>query len=195
MYNEFSKVFTQLQKEPEYSRYQDKLIDDSFQKIKNEMIDEFNNHLITKEIEGGIGSPNISGTLNNITNLYSFIGFETGTDPIEPIRSILLKINYRIIKSNKEASSQVIINIPIAQEIFDVTPMPWAVGRSWAKGIESGISGLGYYLYKNKNSRSGLGLQSQKQIRTGVSFKNTKYISDIINKYNIKFKNIGSTTI
>jgi hypothetical protein len=26
--------------------------------------------------------------------------------------------------------------------------MPWAAGRSWAKGIETGISGLGFYLRK-----------------------------------------------
>ena len=65
--------------------------------------------------------------------------------------------------------------------------MPWATGRSWARGIETGISGLGYYLKKTKNSRSGLGVQSANQhIRSGVMFKNSKYISDLINRFNLK---------
>ena len=29
-----------------------------------------------------------------------------------------------------------------------MTPLPWAVGqRSWMDGIETGLSGLGFYLY------------------------------------------------
>ncbi len=74
--------------------------------------------------------------------------------------------------------------------------MPWAVGRSWARGIETGISGLGYYLKQTKNSRSGLGVQSTKnQIRTGVSFKNSKYISDLINRFNKELKQLNKLNI
>ena len=78
-----------------------------------------------------------------------------------------------------------------AREIFEITPLPWANGRSWAKGIESGLSGLGYYLKKESSkSRSGLGIQSSKKVRKGVKFKNTQYISALIKKYEIKFKRI-----
>ena len=28
------------------------------------------------------------------------------------------------------------VSIPTAQDIFAITPLPWATGRSWAEGIE-----------------------------------------------------------
>ena len=69
--------------------------------------------------------------------------------------------------------------------------MPWATGRSWAKGIETGISGLGYYLLKNTDSsRSGLGIQSPRKVRKKSKFKNTQYISALIKKYEKEFKNL-----
>ena len=82
--------------------------------------------------------------------------------------------------------------IPDAKEIFAVTPIPWATGRSWAKGIETGISGLGYYLKVDRdNSRSGLGIQSPRKVRKkGVKFNNISYISALIKKYKKKFENL-----
>jgi hypothetical protein len=41
-----------------------------------------------------------------------------------------------------------------------------------------------------KNSRSGVGVQSEKQVRSGARFQNTKYISDLINKFNNDLKNL-----
>ena len=66
------------------------LVTKAFQKKKNQMIAEFQGHPVTREIQGGINSDNISGTLNGITNLYSFIGFEDGADPTEVIEDMLL---------------------------------------------------------------------------------------------------------
>ena len=41
---------------------------------------------------------------------------------------------------------------PTREEVFSITPLPWANGRSWLDGIETGISGLGAYLYdRNKD--------------------------------------------
>jgi hypothetical protein len=72
--------------------------------------------------------------------------------------------------------------MPTPKDIFQITPMPWATGRSWAKGIESGISGLGYYANVYGKGRSGGGVQSGNKIRSG-RFKSTPYISSLINKY------------
>jgi len=83
------------------------------------------------------------------------------------------------------------VTLPEAQEIFKATPLPWAPGRSWAKGIESGLSGLGYYLKKSSGgSRSGLGVQTSQKVRKGVKFNNTKYISSFLKKYQKQFENI-----
>ena len=193
---EWIKMFQDLQADKEYQKEINRIIDQEFNKIKDEFIDEFMNHPITQEIQGGIGATNISGTLGGITNLYSFIGFDEGTDPIRPIEEILKKSNYRIIYNNKSVDATVIFDIPTAAQIFEITPMPWAVGRSWARGIETGISGLGYYLKKTKNSRSGLGVQSStEQVRAGVMFKNSKYISDLISRFNKELKQLNKLNI
>ena len=188
-------MFQELQADKEYQKQVNSIIDSEFNKIKNDYIQEFINHPITQEIKGGINAANTSGTLGGITNLYSFIGFDEGTDPIKPIEDLLNKSNYRIVFNNKATDSTVIFDIPTAAQIFEITPMPWAIGRSWARGIETGISGLGYYLKKIKNSRSGLGIQSStEQIRTGTSFKNTRYISDLINRFSKDLRNLNKIT-
>ena len=184
-------LLRQLQKDSTYLKIQNDYVKDRFDKIKEDIIKEFDEHPITVEIKGGIDSQNISGTLGGITNLFSFIGFDENSDPTAPIRELLISSKYRMITSSNGLSSQVTFEIPTAKEIFDVTPMPWATGRSWAKGIESGISGLGYYLKKVKNSRSGLGVQSStSKVRSGASFKNTKYISDLIRKFETRLKDL-----
>jgi small nuclear ribonucleoprotein (snRNP)-like protein len=163
----------------------------AFQKVKNEMIAEFLNHPVTIEIKGGIGAKNLSGTLDGITNLFSFIGFDSSSDPTSQIENMLYKTNFKFDRyTNKEIIYSVYI--PDAKEIFEVTPIPWATGRSWAKGIETGISGLGYYLKVDRdNSRSGLGIQSPRKVRKkGVKFNNISYISALIKKYKKKFENL-----
>ncbi len=85
---EWIKMFRDLQADKEYQKLVRSSINDEFEKIKQKYIEEFNNHPITQEIKGGISANNISGTLNGITNLYSFIGFDEGTDPIKPINLI-----------------------------------------------------------------------------------------------------------
>ena len=155
------------------------------------MIAEFLNHPVTLEIKGGTSSNNISGTLGGATNLFSFIGFESGSDPTDAIEKILSSTNFRFTRTTKN-SVEFEIDIPEAAEIFAATPMPWAPGRSWAKGIETGISGLGYYLKISRdNSRSGLGIQSPRKVRkSGSRFKNTQYISALIKKYQKEFANL-----
>ena len=161
----------------------------SFQAKKNQMIADFLNHPVTLEINKGINSSNISGTLMGVTNLYSFIGFDSGDDPIEPILTLLQSTSFEIGSLSSKALI-IRINFPEAAAIFKVTPMPWAPGRSWALGIARGISGLGYYLKrKSERSRSGLGLQSQNKKRS-VKFKNTKYISNFIKNYKKEFENL-----
>ena len=162
-----------------------------FQTKKNQMIAEFMNHPVTLEIQGGIESKNISGTLSNITNLYSFIGFEDGDKPIEPILRQLESTNFSLVRA-AGTKVEYRVNLPKAKDIFDVTPMPWASGRSWAKGIETGISGLGYYLKKENNSRSGLGVQStSRRVRNNAKFAKTQYISAFIKRYEKEFAKLS----
>jgi len=188
------EISSQLAKENIYTNYVYNKIKDEVEKIKEEIIQEFEEHPISKEIEGGITAYNTSNTLNGITNLYSFIGFEAGDKPLDPIRVELQKIKLKY-NVNRKGDLIFTIDFPSAKDIFNVTPMPWATGRSWAQGIENGISGLGYYIKQVKNSRSGLGVQTKNQIRSGVRFRNTKYISELIKKYNKKIEDLSKNQI
>lgn len=167
----------------------EKVLQIKFEFLKNKMIDEFLNHPISQEIMAGPSSSNSSGSLGGYGNLFSFIGFEDGDEPIKPILEKLQLTNFKY-SGDIIGGSKFVILLPTPKEIFDVTPMPWASGRSWAKGIETGISGLGYYLNtKSKNSRSGEGTQSGVKINS-KKFKNQGYISLLINKYQNLFAQI-----
>lgn len=166
------------------------IIQDKFNTIKNQLIQEFLSHEVTKEIKAGPNASNTSGTLNGKGNLFSFIGFNESDDPIQDILNILESIEVKFIK-DIPSGNQFIINFPESNEIFAATPMPWASGRSWAKGIESGISGLGYYLLqKSSKSRSGEALQTSVNLN-GARFKNTKYISSLLAKYKKQIINLN----
>jgi hypothetical protein len=158
------------------------------------MLAEFKNHPITVEIKSGPFAENSSGTLGGYGNLFSFIGFDEGDSPTDSIEGLL---NLSRIEYNRETKDGFIMTIylPSKQEIFAETPMPWASGRSWAEGIERGISGFGQYLNtESVYSRSGEGVQVNGVIRTG-KFKNTPYISALMNKYLKRFQQINNSVV
>jgi hypothetical protein len=160
----------------------EKTVQEKFETLKNQMINEFLNHPISQEISEGPQASNSSGSLGGYGNLFSFIGFEEDNEPLKPILEQLQATNFKY-SGDVPSGNKFSIILPTAKEIFEVTPMPWASGRSWAKGIESGISGLGFYLkLKSKNSRSGEAIQTSVK-GSARRFKNQQYISVLINKY------------
>ena len=178
-----------------------KLAKERFNELKKEMIEEFKNHKVTQELVGKATASNTSGTLGGLKgqNLFTFIGFTSGEDPIAPILDLFDKFEFPkdakrrlTVKNGKHYTYN--IKFITAQDIFDVTPMPsWSGGRSWAQGIEEGIAGFGWLARAGKtpNARSfsGYAFQRKKRIRSG-KFTNTKYISQIIKNYERKFEKI-----
>jgi hypothetical protein len=162
-----------------------------FKRIKAEMIREFLAHPVTQEIMGGPTASNISGTLGGVTNLFAFIGFDAGEQPITPILEGLQTVNIVYNKEYKEKGIGVSFNVflPTAEDIFAITPLPWATGRSWAEGIERGISGLGY-LVRKSGGRSGAAVQSRVNKVRGGGFQNIPYISSFIKKYKKRFEEL-----
>lgn len=165
----------------------DQKIQNNFIKYKNQYINQFENHPVTKEIATGPESRNISNTLGGIGNLFSFIGFEKSSDPISRIRD-LIRNSFSIEKKGVSISGSRIkfnykISYPDLKDLDGVSSMPWESGKSWISSIERSISGFGYYMYKKFNkSRSGTGLQTENQIRSG-SFKPVKYMSQIVKDF------------
>lgn len=180
---------------PEAKRMALEMAEEKFESAKIEMMNEFNSHAVTQELEGGPEGENVSSTLGGYGNLYSFIGFQEGYDPTAAIKGYLeskveLKRGARLVKGKSEDTYLFEVATPVIAEIEDLTPSPWE-GKSWTRGIERGISGLGYYIYskiKNfKNSRSGLGIQAEPKIRE-LAYKPVKYLSTIVNNFKQKFR-------
>lgn len=164
---------------------------DKFKKIKNELIKEFLSDPVTIEILQGASGSNISGTLGGVSNLFAFIGFDSGEQPISTILQSLenIQLTYKQEIRKRGIGVEFEVSLPTAQDIFAITPLPWATGRSWAEGIERGLSGLGYLLRKD-GGRSGAAVQSRVNKVRGGRFQNRPYISALIRKYRKKFEEL-----
>lgn len=158
----------------------------SMEKTTKQLLQDFETHVVTQEIKGGPSSANISGTLGGYGNLFTFIGFESGSDPITPIRRLLaesIKIQ-RIRKKNNQAAYVLRFSAPTREEIEAVSPTPWS-SQSWVDAVERGMSGLGKFLYSQNqgsftSSRSGSGIQAEIQIRSTQNSLAVDYISGIL---------------
>lgn len=161
-----------------------------FNKLKNNLIEDFLHHPITKEIEAGPASEGSSGVVSR-GNLFSFIGFDEGSDPITPLVNLLEKNVQLGASPSIESRGDILIFsydvvFPTKEEIAEASPMPWQKGRSWANDMEEGISGVGNYLFHRyfprEKSRSTSGLQSRGK-GMGATFTPRSYITEIVNKF------------
>jgi hypothetical protein len=165
----------------------DDIVLKKYEQSKENFFEEFQSHPVTQEIQDGPTASNVSSTLNGVGNLFSFIGFERGSNPIAPVSSFL-KNAFQIKKLKTEIGrSKIVINYkvsyPTQKELDSLTPMPWEPGNSWLINVEKGISGFSNYISKKfSKGRSGTGVQSSENVRSG-NFKPTKYMSEIVSNF------------
>ncbi len=196
-----------------------KIVMQKFLAIKNEMIKNFDNHPVTIEIESGSNAANTSGTLSGYGNLFTFIGFPDGFDPVSPIRNRLLLTDLKKIKYNR-GIFDFSTTEPTREELFAMTKFSsfrseMQGGRSWLDGIETGISGLGFYLYEKgrdiSKSRSGPAIQlkggkaSKEAFGSGATggaistqrsrYKRVSYISSILREFKYQISKLANSKI
>lgn len=186
----------------------EKVVDEAVIKMQR----DFENHPITREIDNGIASPNISRTLkggDSPENLYSFIGFDEGDNPTQPIREMLdqpktMGIKPKLAeqpyfwKNSARISYQYSVDYPrIPRKVISETKIAWLNNTSWVTQIEDYIPGFRKFLsgFSFKTSRSGGGIQVKSDV-TRAEFKAPKngYLSGIFDKFmdnirNKKFRN------
>lgn len=168
----------------------DRIAQREFGKIKRKMMREFENHEVTKGLESFGGSDLVPrGTL------FGFLGFERGQNPVEPLRNALERgtiLKPGRVRMNRGEKVYVAM-IPSKDDLYSVTPLPWAPGRSWLKAVEFGISGLGNYMVvTSSSSRSGEGIQVE-GANLGGKFKNVSYISSILKNLQKELLSLGIT--
>lgn len=165
-------------------------INKDFQIVKQDIIENFENHPITRELKEGPEAPNYSKTIQGEGNLFSFIGFEKGLDPTDPIRT-LLNQNITLFPAEKPTYSGKLkirynfnYTVPSSDDIIKATPMPEWTSGSWAKRVENSITGIRQYLFGDfeKYSRSGKGIQI-KNGEVNKKFTKISYISDLLKEF------------
>lgn len=168
------------------------LIDKQFKTAHQKLLSDFRAHPITRELKVAEGASNYSGGLPE-GNLFGFIGFESGYDPIGPIEQLLVKANI-LIKQRRVMRSgftwAYAVNMPSINDLYKVTPMPWAQGSSWLRELEGrGIPNLGQYMYVDaKTSRSSEGIQGGK--RSGGRLR-MAYIKPMLEEFEKNLNNIS----
>tara|TARA_Y100000592_G_C5475033_1_gene321800 strand:+ start:1042 stop:1632 length:591 start_codon:yes stop_codon:yes gene_type:complete len=170
-----------------------KVITRKLETIKRETLNEFDQHPVTREIMGGPGATNSSGTLGGYGNLFSFIGFSSGQRPTSMLKQAIgSTINFRFLKSvakKRNINFNFLIKVPTMDLIHNASPMPWE-GGSWVKGVEEGMSNFSFYMYKKFNAgRSGMGLQADHELRKAI-FTPKAYVSEILQNFKRKVRTI-----
>lgn len=186
------QVLFAINSNKQYQQEVTALVEEVFEQKKQEMMQEFSSHPVTIELSDE-NSSNISSTLGGYGNLFGFIGFSKGSDPIGPVEDRLRELVSLLDVSFDKATSKVKIkyNAPELDDFGDVAQYDgWREGGNWLKGIERGIAGLQYFrttIGEQERGRSGLGIQMKGNVK-GFSggrnrFGNKKYMTAIINNF------------
>lgn len=161
------------------------MLEKQFRDLHRKFMNDFLNHPVTRELKGGPSASNVSNSVPR-GNLFGFIGFDSGADPISDIERSLEKINiflkYRKF-SNMGFTWSYTVSAPSARDLYKMTPMPWAKGSSWLRELEgAGIPNLGQYMHKKSSvSRSEVGIQNTK-LSAGGRVK-IPYVISLLNSF------------
>jgi|TARA_R110002167_G_scaffold23362_2_gene82922 hypothetical protein len=171
------------------------VIEPKIKESQKELEKEFKIHPITIELNAGPRAANTSGTLGGYGNLFSFIGFSGGAKPTEIISQIFnQKIKFTVRRVNNKGKFKVTFYIPSIEEIYNLTPIPWMTGKSWARSVEEGgLTNLGQFLFSAKGfgqSNSGTGMQVKNR-SSGVRFNRTPYIGKLIGNFRNNLLSLG----
>ena len=174
----------------EYQAEVKAIVKEQFEERKTQLIENFDSHPVTQEISNP-NSANISNTLGGYGNLYGFLGFQED-DPTLPVKEILsekTKVNAVSIRKEEVTLK---FTVPDLEDFDSVAALEWDT-KNWVKGIEKGISGFQSFMAKAAG-RSGKGIQIKGKVKpfTGGAnrFQNTKYMTDLINKFKSSLNNI-----
>jgi hypothetical protein len=152
---------------------------------KEAYMDEFEKHKITQELEAGPTASNMSGTLGGYGNLFSFMGFSSGSEnPISKLRRILWNgfgVKRETPNKKRGGLRTFVFSYPDREYIESKSSLSlrFETGRNWVIALERGISGFSSYMHKKfPAGRSGMGLQIGRTIskgRTRDSYSPTPY--------------------
>jgi hypothetical protein len=160
---------------------------EKFERAKAHLLHDIENHPVSKEISAG-QSVTSSKFLSGPGNLFSFLGFYEGSDPIGELIDLLDEIivfepSTKILDRKNLSFSAVSRTYLPTDSDLQILPLAWEPGISWASSIEKGVSNLGFYLFVNSSkSRSGKGIQVG-HITRQTTFNQTPYLTPLFEKF------------
>ena len=84
-----------------------RFVEPQIDKKQELLVKQFKTHPVTIEIDGGPLARNSSGTLGGYGNLFSFIGFSSGSDPTAIIKKIFSeKIKFKVNRIKQSGQIQ-----------------------------------------------------------------------------------------
>jgi hypothetical protein len=183
------------------------LFNKQFAEAKKQMLKDFDNHPVTEEILAGPELQNSQFVdTSHGGNLFSFLGFDEGENPVEDLREILdeetVKGSIEQTIGNDSIKYKMEVSVPNMDDIKSQTQnlSRWST-RSWVDAIQRGIRGFPSYLFNAlgfKGSASGTAIEAKNKktgstvnVRGG-SFKGVKYLSTILQDFkdNIRSRNL-----
>lgn len=179
---------------------------------KQKLVNNFENHEISKEVRKPNRSKG-SALLGSYKqgNLFGFIGFNEGADPISPvvkeinkitdIKAIIFErsINRDVLgrfTTGKQKKIRVAIEVPDLNDFKEASKevVPATSTFNWVKSIERGtISGYKRFLGwsdKRSRGRSGEGVITKTNLRSGNFRHRPGYVTGLINSFVKNFSGV-----
>ena len=182
------KARRRLGRNARYTRMSIRMATEIFNNAKRELLSEFDSHPVTREIERG---PLAQSNFLERGNLFSFIGFEEGSDPIGDLRNFLERsIRIRNLGVGQGDERRFRISIPSRPDFVENFPFPefWDSG-SWVLKITEGMSGISHFLAIHERGRSGGGIQSQGTLGSN-GFSGTEYLANMLENFKSNVRQI-----
>lgn len=191
------QIFADSLSKPKYIDIAYDLANTKFENDKNNLLEAVKEHPVSEELNDGERADNTTETLDTKGNLFSFIGFDKGTHPVQEVLDILDHFITIRKKRPKADYQKDIINydffvyLPTKEDIYNNTPMPRGTAKSFVWAIENGIPGVDYYLYSETRefptSHSGPAIQIDNSLGER-NYKPIGYVTPLLEQFIQKYK-------
>lgn len=196
---ELRKKFESLAKSKSFVGFAYNAANTRLNAAKNELLENFDEHIVTKEIIESSKNPSVSdSSIISKGNLTAAFGLNPGQgeSQIQELRDVLqneivMKNNPDIVLNNNKAIYSFKIKLPTKASLEKTTSLEWT-SKSWLSIIEEGVSStLKKFIFWadrfKSGSRSTTGLQSKGNVSNVAELTPTPYLTKLFNKFKERF--------
>lgn len=210
---DFQAIMIKVSKSDKFKREALNLAQVVVKEEKEKLLEEFDNHPVTRELEDGPTAANTSGTLSGLSdrhggNLFSFIGFPEGYHPVKIIRDALKRetgiLNKNALFSRYAKGNTIEVGFRVQYLSIDDLdglldfPSHYEVGNILEKLEKGRLRGLSHYIYDeefgNYGSVSGTGLEAKTKggklitIRDGDTNNAIPYVEKLLKDFALRLR-------